>query len=369
MKNALVRTSIAALAFGLSANAFAQDFCDATHSGTSANPSFSISPGDEMGEIKNIGDYNYEIWSKSGDVSATFYSDGSFSCKFSGADDYLCRSGFAYGKNSGKSYKDLGHLYADFSASISDYKGVSYSYIGVYGWSQDPLIEWYIVDSWAPYRPGWIGNNNGTPTCDGCGKIGSIIVDGGNYDVYVDKVSRGNIEGNGPFVQYFSVRTAGQKRECGTIDITAHFQAWEKLGLKLGTSMYEAKILGEAGQYPEEHGASGSIDFNYAKVYVSGTVTDNPGVSPNPGEQQNPGEQPNPDIQNNPNDGTAILPHAPVFLNTSRNLQVFDMQGRFLGDVSLIHGTSLNDAVRSKFRDAGVYLVKQGNFLQQVRIK
>lgn len=343
MKNALVRTSIVALAFGLSANAFAQDFCNATHSGTSANPSLSISPGDDKGVIQNIGDYNYEIWSKSGDVSATFYSDGSFSCKFSGADDYLCRSGFAYGKNSGKSYKDLGHLYADFSASISNFKGVSYSYIGVYGWSQDPLIEWYIVDSFSPGRPTWIGNNNGTPTCDGCGLIGTITVDGGEYDVYVDKVSRGNIEGNGPFTQFFSVRKS--KRNCGTIDITAHFQAWEKLGLKLGTSMYEAKILGEAGQYPEEHGASGSIDFNYAKVYVSETATDNP------------------------IDGTAILPHAPVLLNTSKNLQVFDMQGRFLGDVSLIHGASLNDAVRGKFHDAGVYLVKQGNFLQQVRIK
>jgi len=357
-KSALVKSGMA-LALGLSANVFAQDFCNATHSGDMASPTFSISPGADKGEIKNIGEYNYEIWSKSGDVSATFYSDGSFSCNFTNADDYLCRSGFAYGMKSGKSYKDLGHLYADFSASIADFNGVSYSYIGVYGWSQDPLIEWYIVDSWSPYRPAWIGNNNGTPTCDGCGKIGTITVDGASYDVFVDKVSRGNIEGNGPFTQYFSVRSVGEKRECGTIDITAHFQAWEKLGLKLGSSMYEAKILGEAGQYPEEHGASGSFDFNYAKVYVNGTVEDDGSSegSSEGGDQTPAGDE------------TAIQTRMAMQLNANKNLQVFDMQGRFLGNVSMARSSSLDAAVRAQFHDAGVYLVKQGSFMQKIQVK
>lgn len=357
--------SIGAFALlGFSSNAVAQDFCNATHSGEPKVVSFNIDPGSDKGDLNKIGDYHYEIWSKSGDVSATFYPDGSFSCKFANADDYLCRSGLFYGKNSGKSYKDLGHLYADFSIVdpyFRDYNGVSYSYIGVYGWSQNPLIEWYIVDTWDPYRPKWIGNTNGVPSCDGCGLQGTITVDGAEYDVYVDKVSRRNIEGNGPFVQYFSLRKT--KRSCGTIDITAHFEEWEKLGLKLGSSMYEAKVLGEAGQYPENHGANGSIDFNYAKVYAS----DNGPLPPSSFDSSSSGSGPS--DSGEPGDETAIRPLAPMNLAANAELQVFDMQGRFLGRVSAKAGSSLNAVLREKFRDAGVYLVRQGSLMQKVLVK
>ena len=110
--------------------------------------------------------------------------------------------------NSGLKYTDLGHLYADFKLtdpSFKSYSNVTYSYIGVYGWSQDPLIEWYIVDTWSPYRPNWIGKS--TANCDECGLRGTITVDGATYEVYVDKVQRGSTEGdNTPFTQYFSVR-------------------------------------------------------------------------------------------------------------------------------------------------------------------
>ena len=154
--------------------------------------------------------------------------------------------------------------------------------------------------------------------------------------IYVDKVQRGSIEGdNTPFTQYFSVRKT--KRSCGTIDITAHFDGWKSLGLELGNSMYEAKVLGEAGQYPENGNASGTIDFAYAKVYT--------------GEAS-----------------TAL--HAPKLKAfNEQNLKIFDMQGQFLGTISTTQSKNLSKAIKNKVHNAGVYMVKQGNSMKSVVIK
>ena len=266
----------ALLSLGLfTSQVLAQDFCNATHSGTKVDVSNTAPTGDANGKgsIGTIGDYSYEEWNKTGTGKATFYSDGSFSCSFENIDDYLCRSGVLYGKSSGVNFKTIGHLYADFS--LSDYtnkSGVSYAYIGVYGWTQDPLIEWYIVDSWGSQgRPTWCGT-----------LVKTVTIDGAEYDIYKDDINqaRGTIEGTKTFTQYWSIRKTARK--CGSIDITAHFEAWEAAGLKMGSSLYEAKILGEAGQYPEEHNANGSFDFNYAKVYVDNSGTPKSSASTNP---------------------------------------------------------------------------------------
>lgn len=313
-----------------------EDFClaEISHTGTSETATSNT--------IQPIGDYHYEMWADAGDNSATYYTDGSFSCEFSNVNDYLCREGLFYGQNSGLSYKQLGHLYADFKLTdptLSTYQNVTYSYIGVYGWSQDPLIEWYIVDSWKPSRPTWIGNSG----CEGCGLQGTIEVDGAKYDVYVDKVQRGSIEGdNTPFTQYFSVRKA--KRNCGTIDITAHFEAWEQLGLALGSSMYEAKVLGEAGQYPENGNASGSIDFSYARVY---TDANKPGP-----------------IVSEPD---AIVA-GQLVQREAATARVFDMQGRSLGTLSL-KGMNVEDALRDAYKVSGTYMVKQDGMVRVYTIK
>ena len=75
-------------ACALTANAFAQDFCStASHSGESVEISSN--------KVGTIGDVGYELWNEGGNGgSATFYADGSFNCKMTGAKDYLYRSFF-----------------------------------------------------------------------------------------------------------------------------------------------------------------------------------------------------------------------------------------------------------------------------------
>ena len=55
--------------------------------------------------------------------------------------------------------------------------------------------------------------------------------------------------------------------------------------------------------------------------------------------------------------------------NTAKTLQVFDMQGKFVGLVHVAAGTSVNDAVKARFQSAGVYMVKQGSKMHRIAVK
>ncbi|KAL6631862.1 concanavalin A-like lectin/glucanase, partial [Neocallimastix californiae] len=228
----------------------AQSFCSsAKHSGQSVT--------NYSNTVSTIGDVGYELWADSGSNSATFYSDGSFSCSFQNAGDYLCRAGLSF--DSTQSHQQIGHMYADFKLVKQNIANVDYSFVGVYGWTRQPLVEYYIVDNWlSQYRPAdWVGDT----------KFGDFVIDGAEYTVYKNTRTGPSIDGDTTFTQYFSIRK--EARDCGTIDISAHFAQWEKLGMKLGV-MHEAKVLGEAGS--NNGGTSGTADFPYAKVYINNNV-------------------------------------------------------------------------------------------------
>ena len=251
--------------------AFAQSFCNtASHSGTSKTESSSYAEG-------NIGGNDYAIWydhATSG--SATFYSDGSFSCSFQNAGDYLCREGVSFGST--KTYNELdGDIIAEFKLVKQNVTGVDYSFVGVYGWMTDvpgsyDLVEYYVVDNWlSPGAPNkWTVGND---------PIGDYTIDGAVYTVYQHaRIGQPSIRGNSDnFNQYFSIRTSA--RDCGVINVTAHMKKWEALGLKPG-KLYEAKVLGEAGSTGS--GVSGTADFPHAKVYIGSAPAPSSSNSQNP---------------------------------------------------------------------------------------
>ena len=100
MNSKMVGATALCVAF-IASGSFAQDFCNASHSGSKKTVSFSVGAGADKGETGPIGDYHYEQWNKSGSATTDFYEDGSFSCSFSNTDDFLCREGLFYGQNSG----------------------------------------------------------------------------------------------------------------------------------------------------------------------------------------------------------------------------------------------------------------------------
>jgi len=258
-------TQLIPVALSLATTTLAQSFCSsASHSGQSVK--------ETSNKVGSIGGVGYELWADSGNNSATFYSDGSFSCTFQSAGDYLCRSGLSF--DSTKTPSQIGRMKADFKLVKQNISNVGYSYVGVYGWTRDPLVEYYIVDNWlSPSPPGdWVGNK----------KHGAFTIDGAQYTVYENTRTGPSIDGDTTFKQYFSIRQ--QARDCGTIDISAHFDQWEKLGMKMG-KLHEAKVLGEAGN--GSGGVSGTADFPYAKVYIGdGNAGGAGGAAPAPAPAQ-----------------------------------------------------------------------------------
>lgn len=241
--------------------AFAADACTENmgHSGSGTTLTSSYATGDISGTP-----YNYEIWYQGGSNSMTYYPNGTFSAKWSGTDDFLARVGLKY--NSTKTHSELGYFTADYSYTKSGTAG--YGYIGVYGWTKDPEVEYYIVDDWfSKPSPQYLGT-----------KMGELEVDGDIYDIYTyTRVNQPSVSGTSTFPQFFSVRR--NPRQCGHIDISAHFKKWDELfygqtgdngvTLKLG-KFYEVKLLAEAGG-----SANGSIDYSYVAVTANGSPSEN----------------------------------------------------------------------------------------------
>ena len=304
--------------------------------------------------------YHYEIWYQGGSNSMTSYDNGTFTAKWSGTNDFLARVGFKY--NEDKTHDELGPIDAYFNWKKSGNAG-GYNYIGIYGWTVDPLVEYYIVDDWfSEPGPNLLGQ-----------KKGEFTVDGATYEVYQNqRVNAPSIKGNQTFPQYFSKRKGA--RQCGHIDITAHFKKWESLGMKMG-KMYEAKVLVEAG------GGSGSFDVTYfkmtdkahplatpvessASVESSATV----GRSSNSHGGRSSNSHGGTSSAVGPTSSTEALPTDIRSLTYGGSFQVFDMQGKYLGKVEVTEGASLKEAVATKFNAAGVYMVKQGSRISTVRV-
>ena len=131
-----IGTALLSLGFFTSqAMAQSEAFCSTTtHSGESKTETGSYSPG-------SIGQYDYQLWyDHANSASATFYSDGSMSCSFSGAGDYLCRSGLQF--NSDKTYDQMGgDIIAEYKLVKKNISGVDYSYVGVYGWMEGVEVD------------------------------------------------------------------------------------------------------------------------------------------------------------------------------------------------------------------------------------
>ncbi|MDR0301128.1 MAG: glycoside hydrolase family 11 protein [Treponema sp.] len=192
-------------------------------------------------KIDKYNGYDYELWNQNnkGNVSMTLGNSGTFKCSWSGIENVLFRSGKKYDRT--QTHSQIGVFSVIYDAPIYSVTSGDISYLSVYGWVDNPLIEYYIVDSWGKIRPpgSWTGAVS----------KGQIKIDGGTYDIYeTTRTNQPSINGTQTFKQYWSVRT--EKRTSGAISISKHFNAWADKGMTgiKGGKMYEVALKIEGYQ-------------------------------------------------------------------------------------------------------------------------
>ncbi|EPS30259.1 putative endo-beta-1,4-xylanase [Penicillium oxalicum 114-2] len=162
--------------------------------------------------------FYYSFWTNGGgQVSYTNGAAGQYSVNWNNAGDFTCGKGWS--KGAARNIK--------FEAN---FKPSGNAYLGVYGWTKGPLIEYYILENYGSYNPG-----------SGMQHKGTVYSDGSNYDIYQHtQVNQPSISGTQTFNQYWSIRQS--KRSSGTVTTGNHFNAWAKLGMKLGAHDYQVLL-------------------------------------------------------------------------------------------------------------------------------
>nr|P29126.1 RecName: Full=Bifunctional endo-1,4-beta-xylanase XylA; Flags: Precursor [Ruminococcus flavefaciens]CAA77476.1 XYLA of Ruminococcus flavefaciens [Ruminococcus flavefaciens 17] len=234
----------------------------------------------------NVGGYDYEMWNQNGQGQASMNPGaGSFTCSWSNIENFLARMGKNYDSQK-KNYKAFGNIVLTYDV---EYTPRGNSYMCVYGWTRNPLMEYYIVEGWGDWRP---------PGNDGEVK-GTVSANGNTYDIRKTmRYNQPSLDGTATFPQYWSVRqTSGSANNQtnymkGTIDVTKHFDAWSAAGLDMSGTLYEVSLNIEG------YRSNGSANVKSVSVTQGGSSDNGGQQQNNDWNQQNNNQQQNNDWNN-----------------------------------------------------------------------
>ncbi|KAL1837786.1 hypothetical protein VTJ49DRAFT_3396 [Mycothermus thermophilus] len=161
------------------------------------------------------GGYYFQNWSEGGsNIRCINGPGGSYTANWNSRGGFVCGKGWSYG----------GNRVIRYSGS---YNATGPGYLAVYGWTRNPLIEYYVIEAHADLAPNEPWTRKGEFTIDG----------EGTYEVFTStRVNKPSIEGTRTFQQYWSVRK--EQRVGGSVTTQRHFEAWQRFGMNLGWHDY-----------------------------------------------------------------------------------------------------------------------------------
>lgn len=161
--------------------------------------------------------FYYNVWKDSGNINFGLREAGRYTSQWSNINNWIGGIGWNPGSRD-KVVKYSGNF------NITDAQN---AYLTLYGWTTDPYVEYYIVESYGSYKPY-------------CAQtFGTIESDGATYEI--SRCRRPEFGINPLQIhQYFSVRIPkkGYGAVSGTITVANHFDAWAANGMTLGKHDY-----------------------------------------------------------------------------------------------------------------------------------
>jgi endo-1,4-beta-xylanase len=178
--------------------------------------------------------YFYSLYTSSGSATMTLtddYGGGNYAISWSNVGDMVGGKGWNPG--------------GDISVGYNVGSASGYNTISVYGWTTNPLVEYYITEFGSLY------------TANATYK-GSVSSDGHTYSTYEhQQVNQPSIIGTATFEQYLDAWGGSSIGSNHTVTVENHFNHWSNLGMPMGTFNY--MILGTEA-------------YNGASGYVNATV-------------------------------------------------------------------------------------------------
>ena len=197
-----------------------------------------------------IGGFDYEMWNQNYTGTVEFEpAQASFTCSWENVEDCFITMGKNYDVQK-LNYRSIMNL--SFAYDV-DFTPKDNAYFGAYGWTRNPLMEYYIIEGWGSWRPNPSPNDK---------SYGTAVVNGNEYEVFTTtRYNQPSLEGTRTFPQYWSVRTESASR-CndtnhisGKIDIAKHFASWNAMGLDTSGTLYDAEF------FVEGYRSSGSAEL------------------------------------------------------------------------------------------------------------
>lgn len=168
--------------------------------------------------LKSTGTSNGFYWTlykEGGTASLTNGSAGNFSISYSGVTDVVGGKGWNPG-----SARTIGYNVGALSGS--------YNFVGIYGWTTNPLIEYYVCEK---------GSISGNISC------GSVTSDGHTYQTKkYQRVNKPSIIGTATFWQYIDQWGGASIKTNNTVTMANHINHWKSAGGQ-GFGSYNYMVL------------------------------------------------------------------------------------------------------------------------------